>query len=174
YGGYTINIDRDFLDVSSTVRRPQGCPTTLNFATYPVLRAGTRGPEVMGAQCLLARRGFDPGRATGTVRWRTAAAIKAFNASRGLRDRAVVGRRTWTALLSSGTRPSLQRGSVGRAVSRLQRGLSASLERTVVVTGDKTFDRRTRRAVVVYQRAHGLTVDGVAGKRTWRALQAGR
>ena len=171
HGGYTISIDRDYLDVSSAVSRPTGCPTNLDFGSYRVLRSGDTGNQVIAAQCLLARRGFDPGAATGLVRWRTAAAIRAFNTSRGLLDVAVVGRRTWTALLSGGRTRVLQVGSAGPAVGRIQRALSASLQRTVTI--DETFDPATRRAVLDYQRAHQLVADGIVRRQTWHALQAG-
>lgn len=171
HGGYTISIDRDFLDVSSAVSRPTGCPTNLDFGSYRVLRSGDTGNQVIAAQCLLARRGFDPGAATGQVGWRTAAAIRAFNTSRGLLDVPVVGRRTWTALLSGGRRRVLQVGSAGPTVSKLQRALSASLQRTVTI--GETFDPATRRAVLDYQLAHQLIVDGIVRRQTWDALQSG-
>jgi peptidoglycan hydrolase-like protein with peptidoglycan-binding domain len=126
---------------------------------------------VLATQCQLARRGFDPGPASGTVKWRTAAAITAFNVSRGLAPRAVVGRRSWTAMLSGGRTRVLEVGDTGRVVEKLQRALSATLQRSVAMTG--VFDSATRRAVVEYQRDHGLTVDGTASRETWTALQAG-
>ncbi len=172
YGGYSIQIDRDYLDVGgAATHRLEGCPTNLDFAAYPVLRLGDRGDRVRAVQCQLARRGFDLARATGIVGKRSAAAISAFNTSRGLPARGTVFRRTWTALLSSGTTPALAQGATGRAVTRLQRSLTASLKRTVVITG--TFGRSTRSAVLDYQTAHHLVADGVVGTRTWRALQAG-
>jgi Domain of unknown function (DUF1906)/Putative peptidoglycan binding domain len=170
HDGYRIGIDRDFLDLSSIVPRPQGCPTNLSFTLYPAV-TGARAGRVRAVQCLLARRGFNPGSADGTIGWRTKAAIRAFKTSRGLVESTAVGRRAWTALLSGGTRPLLQKGSTGPSVTRLQRALTASLVRTVAVSA--TFDHTTRRAVLDYQRAHLLTVDGTANRQTWAALQAG-
>jgi hypothetical protein len=172
YGGYSVNIDRNALDVSTAVERPKQCPTQLNFAAYPILRAGDTGREVLAAQCQLIRRGFSPGAATGTVGWRMTAAIQAFKASRALPSGPALGRRSWTALLSGGTTPLLQAGSKGPAVGRLQRALSASLSRSVAVT--RWFGRSTERAVRSYQLAHAIEVDGIAGAKTWAALQAGQ
>jgi hypothetical protein len=172
HGGYGINIDQDFLNVTSVVALPAGCPTKLDFPTYRVLKESYHGDEVLAVQCQLARRGFDPGEADATIGWRTAAAISAFNISRGLPARTVVGRRSWTALLSAGRVEPIERGASGSVVKKLQRSLSASLERDLVVSGH--FGRATQAAVRSYQRAHGLTVDGKASHATWKALQAGR
>lgn len=169
YGGYRINIDRDFLDVGSPAASP--CPTQLNFAGYPTLRSGDTAGQVLAAQCLLIKRGFDPGAVTGAVGPSTAAAIAAFKSSVGLANRAVLGRHGWAALLSAGRTPFLQLGSTGRGVRKLQRSLTASLGQPVAISG--VFDRSTRRAVTAFQTAHGLTVDGRIGSRTWAALQTG-
>jgi hypothetical protein len=172
HGGYRLPVDRDYLDVSSQVQRPLGCPTRISFDTYPTVRAGDQGSRVLALQCQLARRGFNPGAAAGTVGWRTSAAVRAFKASRGLSTRAVVGRRAWTALLSGGTRPLLATGSTGTSVKRLQRALSASLGRVVHVNG--TFGSHTLHAVLLYQRARDLTANGTVDHETWNALQEGR
>jgi glycoside hydrolase-like protein/putative peptidoglycan binding protein len=172
HGGYRLNIDKDYLDLTSAVPRPRGCPANIDFATYPVVRRGDSGVYVQALQCLLAGRGFNPGSAAGMPGWRTNAAVRAFKASRGLLETTVVRRPAWTALLSAGPRPSLQMGSTGPSVSRLQRALCAALQRTVRING--TYGDNTRRAVVDYQQARSLSVDGTATRRTWIALQAGR
>ncbi|MGI8434932.1 MAG: glycoside hydrolase domain-containing protein [Nocardioidaceae bacterium] len=172
YGGYTIAIDRNTLDVSSSVAPPVGCPANLSFGNYPTLRLGDAGKRVLAAQCRLAHRGFDPGAATGTLGWRTAAAIDAFSLSRGLETGRVLGRRPWTALLSAGLTRVLHVGSTGPAVRKLQRALTASLQRTVTIDG--TFGRATRRAVLDYQHAHALAATGRAERETWHALKSGR
>jgi Rv2525c-like, glycoside hydrolase-like domain/Putative peptidoglycan binding domain len=169
YGGYRINIDRDYLDVGSVVAKGRSCPTNLNFSGYHKLRPGARSPQVLAAQCLLSKRGFDPGAATGTVGSATAAAINAFKASVGLASNSVLSRRGWTALLSAGHTPVLQAGSTGRGVRKLQRSLTAALRSTVPVTG--TLGSTTRRAVIAYKTAHGLSADAIVGVRTWRTLQ---
>jgi glycoside hydrolase-like protein/putative peptidoglycan binding protein len=172
HGGYKINIDRDYLDVGSAAAKAHGCPTNLNFAGYDKLRRGDQGDEVLAAQCLLTKRGFNPGTADGTLGASTAAAIGSFKSTLGLADNAVLNHRSWTALLAAGHAPFLQQGVTGRAVRKLQRSLTASLRRTVAING--TFDGNTRTAVKTYQTTHGLPVRGTVGARTWRALQTAK
>ncbi len=84
----------------------------------------------------------------------------------------VVGARTWTALLSAGSRSALRVGSTGDPVSRLQRALTAALGRSVPIDG--SFGPVTDAAVREYQSSRGLYVDGYVGEQTWSALQRGR
>jgi peptidoglycan hydrolase-like protein with peptidoglycan-binding domain len=171
HGGYSINIDRDFLDVGSAAAKRQTCPTNLNYSGYRELRPGSRGPEVVAAQCLLIKRGLYSGTATGRVGPLTAAAINVLKSSLGLARNSILGRHGWTALLSAGHRPSLRLEATGPAVRKLQRSLTAALERTVTISG--TLDRPTRRAVNRYETTRGLTVNGTVGSKTWAALQEG-
>lgn len=67
----------------------------------------------------------------------------------------------------SGARPTLQRGATGDDVSELQRRLKAAGAQ-VDVDGD--FGARTQAAVQAAQQKLGLTVDGVVGPATWKAL----
>lgn len=172
HGGSGITIDRNFLDVRSAANQNDGCPTNLNFTAYPLLRPGGVGAGVLAAQCLLNRRGFGPEDVTGTVDSSTATAIRAFKTSRGLPSDSFLGPHGWTALLSAGRSPYLQPGATDEAVRKVQRSLTAALERTVAITG--TFDQGTRRAVVSYQTTRGLPTTGTVGADTWRALQRGR
>ncbi|PJE94437.1 N-acetylmuramoyl-L-alanine amidase [Streptomyces carminius] len=147
-------------------------PARLSFGSYDTLRSGSTGEQVRAAQQLLDDHGFDPGEADGVFGPVTAAAVRAFQANRGLTADGVVGPRTWTALLSAGATPTLRQGASGPAVERLQRALTAALGRTVDIDG--VFGPLTAAAVRDYQRGRGLAVDGTVGPRTWEALQTGR
>ncbi|MBG0857703.1 DUF1906 domain-containing protein [Streptomyces spinoverrucosus] len=173
YGGYSINIDRDYLDVGTGTPQPPNCTgVNLDFIAYTTVQSGSTGNLVKAAQCLLKAAGHDPGTPDGTFGPDTAAAARNFQSSTGLSADGAVGPRTWTALLSRGTTPTLQSGSTGEAVTRLQRALTAALGRTVAIDG--VFGSGTTQAVRDYQSSRGLSVDGIAGPATWGALQSGR
>lgn len=61
-------------------------------------------------------------------------------------------------------RPTLRRGATGDDVRALQAAIGGK------VTG--SFDATTEAALRVYQRAHGLVADGIAGPAVWAALDA--
>ena len=78
-------------------------------------------------------------------------------------------------LLGRATRPAaglrgmlpVQLGERSNAVAAVQRRLAAN---RICVHVDGEFGPQTRRALMAFQRAHGLTPDGVVGKGTWGAL----
>ncbi|WP_406864219.1 glycoside hydrolase domain-containing protein [Streptomyces sp. HUAS MG47] len=173
YGGYSINIDRDYLDVGTgTPPAPTCSGANLSFTAYPTVKSGSSGDQVKAAQCLLKAAGYDPGAPDGVFGSSTTTAAKNFQASKGLTADGVVGPKTWTALLSRGSTPILQSGSTGEAVTRLQRALTAALGRTVAIDG--VFGSGTGQAVRDYQSSRGLSADGVVGSGTWGALQSGK
>jgi peptidoglycan hydrolase-like protein with peptidoglycan-binding domain len=70
---------------------------------------------------------------------------------------------------SSSSTPTLQQGSSGTAVADLQRRLAAAGFSPGAVDG--SFGPKTAAAVTQFQRARGLSVDGVVGPNTWGALK---
>ncbi|GAA3020076.1 N-acetyl-anhydromuramyl-L-alanine amidase AmpD [Streptomyces fulvorobeus] len=149
-----------------------GGTVNLDFPAYDTLRSGSTGPQTTAAQTLLNAQGFAAGSADGVFGANTVTAVKAFQSARGLPSDGVIGRQSWTALLSAGTKPVLREGSSGADVKRLQRSLTAALGRAVGVDG--SFGSGTAQAVRDFQGSRSLTVDGIAGSATWAALQAGR
>jgi N-acetyl-anhydromuramyl-L-alanine amidase AmpD len=149
-----------------------GGQVQLGFPAYTPISAGSTGDLVRAAQYLLNQQGHNAGTVDGIFGSGTTAAVKSFQTAKGLTSDGVVGARTWTALLTAGTKPVLQQGSSGADVERLQRGLTAALGRTV--SADGAFGSGTATAVRDYQTSRGLTVDGIVGSGTWGALQAGR
>ncbi|HIW61452.1 MAG TPA: peptidoglycan-binding protein [Candidatus Stackebrandtia excrementipullorum] len=142
------------------------------YTSYPALGSGDEGIEVKSAQCLLNDLGFSVDEVTGTFDEPTVEAVNAFQTDRGLPETGEIDSHTWTAMLSSGDTPTLQNGSSGSAVLRLQRALTAALGEEIGQDGQ--FGPLTGQAVKDYQNANGLDADGIVGPATWSALQAGK
>ncbi len=176
YGGVTLNIDGNYLDVAAGNPPPPDACTAANlsFSSYATLSSGSTGAQVTAAQCLLKAAGNSPGSGdpSGVFDAGTVAAVTAFQQAHGLSADGAVAAHTWTALLSGGDTPTLQNGSTGSAVSRLQRALTAALARTI--DSDGIFGSATAQAVEDYQSSRGLGADGIVGAQTWGALQAGK
>ncbi|HEY6737845.1 MAG TPA: glycoside hydrolase domain-containing protein [Actinopolymorphaceae bacterium] len=175
HGGVTINIDSNYLDVrAGTPEPPSECRTvSLDFTAYDVLRSGASGNQVEAAQCLLKARGlYEPEPPTGTYDATTVEAVRAFQTERRLTVTGELDAKSWTALLSQGSTPTIRQGASGEAVRRLQRALTAALGRTVGIDGQ--FGPLTDAAVREYQDTRQLDVDGIVGPDTWGALQAGK
>jgi hypothetical protein len=64
--------------------------------------------------------------------------------------------------------PTLRRGSQGDEVADLQTILNARYGADLEVDGN--FGKATEAAVKAFQKANGLTADGVVGPKTWKAL----
>ncbi|MDX3770510.1 MULTISPECIES: glycoside hydrolase domain-containing protein [unclassified Streptomyces] len=171
WGGVTINIDRDYLDVG-VGPFAGSCTASLDFSAYGSISAGSSGGLVSAAQCLLTRQGYFTGAVDGAFGSGTTSAVQSFQSAKSLPVTGTVDSHTWTALLSAGTRPTLQSGSTGTDVKRLQRALIAARGQTLTIDGD--FGPATTTAVKAYQTAQGLTSDGIVGNLSWSALQAGK
>lgn len=145
-----------------------------------LVSSNSRGSAVSELQQALADAGFDPGPIDGDFGPQTRAAVMAFQQRNGLDVDGVVGPQTWGALRgaapaapaapapTSGPQPTLSIGSRGGAVSALQQQLAAAGFDPGGVDGD--FGPATRAAVLRFQSANGLDVDGVVGPQTWGAL----
>jgi hypothetical protein len=172
YGGVTLRIDSNFMDVGHGTVAPADhtrCPRDVG---YPTLREGDRSRSVPVLQCLLGQRHLLRSDTSSRYYSSTARDVAALQRSSGLRPTGVVDRSTWMVLLSAGARPLLKYGSAGDAVRRLQRALVPAGNGRLPVTG--VFEDSTRAAVVRYQRAHQLPATGVVTTDTWGLLQSGR
>ena len=174
YGGKTLNIDKNYLDVgrgSVASRQKLPCGVRMTFSSYPTLRVGARRAEVAALECLLKQQGYlktvDTTYGRGTVR-----AINRFRASRGWPTSGVASRATWTALLAKGSNPRvLKAGSVGQAVWRLQQSLTAAGLRPGT---SGVYDARTVTAVKAYRKARKLSGYTTTESTVWSQLQRGR
>ena len=176
WGGVTINIDRNFLDVGrgSRARPEEHCGgVDIDLRWYPALRRGVRDVlRVKALQCLLKEKGYYRAPIHGFYGRRVIRAVQAWQADRGFPRSSTWSQRNWVALLSQGRTPVLKYGSAGGYVRRVQRAVNAANGAAMPITG--VFGRLTDRHVRGWQSAVGLTPSGVIGNIGWRALQNGR
>lgn len=175
FGGHSVTIDKNFMDVGNgSVARsePKPCSVAMSFSSYPRLDQGDTGSRVSALQCLLKEEGHSV-TVDGTFGASTSRAIDAFRASLGWSPTAGnTTSPTWTALLSAGSTPRvLKRGSVGSAVWRLQRALTAA-GKTVNING--VYDSKTVSAVKSYRSANGLSSFETTESSVWSLLQRGK
>ena len=176
YGGVTINIDNDWLDLgtgSTAGREPSHCggAASYNFATYSIRDVGDTGALVRAAQCLLKNKGMYAGSVDGVYDTEVGAAVRRYRVSRGLSSGTAMSHAAWVALLSQGDAVLQKYGAAGGTVRRLQRALNAADGAGLSITG--VFEGRTTAAVKTYQGGHGLTRTGIAGSGVWARLTSG-
>jgi peptidoglycan hydrolase-like protein with peptidoglycan-binding domain len=176
WGGVTINIDSNWLDLGNGSKAPPPrsyCGgVRLSFRTYPVLREGATGDRVSALQCLLQTRAGYAGKITGTLDSATMDATVAWRTSHGMDSRRLVGAGTWTSLHADGITRIIKLGAAGERVRRLQRALNATGAERLPVTG--VFAAGTTAAVKRYQKGHGLTQSGVVTPAMWTKLATGK
>jgi peptidoglycan hydrolase-like protein with peptidoglycan-binding domain len=131
-------------------------------AFFHTVSTGNRGVDVLAAQYLLQARNISVA-ADGIFGSGTAAAVRSFQASRGLAQDGVVGPQTWGALVLT-----VRQGSTGPAVRAVQAQLNKKRRLSLAVDG--VFGSGTDAAVRSFQSHAGITADGVVGPTTWRNL----
>jgi peptidoglycan hydrolase-like protein with peptidoglycan-binding domain len=153
-----------------------GVTAVLAALATPPRPAGAASAQVAALQVALGALGLRPGPVDGITGPRTRAATRRFQARRHLAVDGIAGPRTRHALgrrgrPKLGSRP-LRQGKAGWDVAALQ----FLLERRGFGPGgfDGGFGPNTHDAVVRFQRAAGLSVDGVAGPATLAALRTKR
>ncbi len=145
------------------------------------LRTGSQGPAVAQLQVLLTILGHYQGTADGVYGRLTTAAVRSFQDSRGLFVDGVVGSRTRSELVAlhaaaergrilSADPGLLRRGAYSEAVGALQYLLARLGFQPGPIDG--AFGSRTDTAVLAFQRSKALTVDGIVGDESKRALAA--
>lgn len=133
------------------------------------LRQGSRGDAVVVLQKSLRMP-----MVTGYFGARTNTTVRRYQRSRGLHPDGVVGRSTWVRLkreiytdsrrIAHTRRTVVKLGARGRHVKVLE----SALNRPV----DGRYTYADRRAVVYFQRVHGIRPTGVVARLTWHSLRA--
>ncbi len=99
----------------------------------------------------------------------TEAAVRSFQQGAGLSADGVVGRRTWPKLIVQ-----VRRGDTGDAVRGVQEVIQFHDQSDSGADHvDGVFGPKTDAWVRGFQHAVGITVDGIVGPVTWRALVTG-
>ena len=182
WGGVTINIDRNYLELGPgpTAAPPAAIHcngTPVDLANYPRLKAPSKGnkpnaEQVSALKCLLKEQGVFKGKVKGAWSGRLTKAVQRWQKQVGLRRTAMFSRSAWMTLLSAGGTTVLNLGSSGEDVRRVQRALNAaSPKHKLAVSG--SYDAVTQAAVQAWQAKNGITENGVVGPASWGALQAG-
>lgn len=184
-GGNTVPIDDNGLGVAGIglgTAEPGASPTA-----EPALKRGSSGERVTALQQKLKNLGYYTGTVDGDYGDGTVKAVKAFQSRNGLTADGVAGEAT-LKLIDSGnakkaatpspkptatpkpTSSALRVGSSGAKVKSMQQRLKALGYYTGSVDGE--FGEGTRKALVAFQKANGLTADGVAGTATLKKLHS--
>lgn len=181
WGGVTINIDRNYLDLGTGSVAPRethcgGVPvdSVAYVSIRPPSASYTPPPRrVRALQCLLTEKKLYTGRIHGTYDVATRRAAHAWQRSRGFAANSTWTRRDWMTLTSAGATPVLKIGSAGADVRRAQRALSAAMpSRRIVVNG--VYDATMATHAGAYRRQVGMSSYNIVNTATWARLQAGR
>jgi peptidoglycan hydrolase-like protein with peptidoglycan-binding domain len=142
-------------------------PTAKPVENWPIVQYPDKGLFVTAVQYLLRAEGYALA-ADGTFGPQTKSAVKSFQGTKGLAVDGIVGPNTWQALVQD---HKVKKGSSGEAVWAVQYLLEH--KHGYGLSADGSFGNITDAAVRDLQKVYGLTVDGVVGKKTWKALVAG-
>lgn len=180
--------------VSSNVGNEEATDTV----SYPTIKLDSKGSNVKKAQQVLIAKGYSCGAAgaDGDFGAATYNAVKKFQAANGLEADGIVGPKTWAALLKTEQTepekepekkpekpvaptgstctvelPIIKQGDKGFTVVAVQMLLSKHDFSVKYTDGD--FGPDTLAKVKAFQKAKGLTADGVVGSNTWAALLKG-
>ena len=134
------------------------------------LQKGDDNDDVMIWQGMLYCRAFDPQGLDGAFGANTQSSTEAFQTTESLHPTGIADRYTWAKMFGYG-RPAhtvLRIGSRGAEVKYMQRLLTNA---GYPVKTDGEFGADTEAAVIAFQASNGLDPDGVAGEKTWAALE---
>lgn len=165
---------------SSTFTPTTTTPTVKAPAT--TLKPGDSGAQVKLLQQALTALGYSPGKADGAYGPATTTAVTNFQQAQGLTADGIFGSNTLAALksalaaLPAGTQATpvqaptstLKPGDTGEQVKLLQQALTSLGFSPGKVDG--SYGPSTKQAVMNFQKAHGLSTDGILGPNTLAAL----
>jgi hypothetical protein len=140
--------------------------TVVLIPSWPKLKQGNTGDEVVALQYLLNTHGYALA-TDGIFGSGTRNAVQSFQSSKGLSVDGIVGKDTWNALISGRT---VKNGNTGDAVKAVQYLLVNKFGYSLTIDG--IFGPATNQAVRDFQTTYTLSSDGIVGPDTWKALIA--
>lgn len=162
----------------SAIRGNANSTTDTSGALVNTLRYGSEGNEVTTLQNRLIALGYLAGSADGKFGRNTKSAVIAFQKANGLSADGVVGTDTSTRLYASNvvsntvsSTQTLRVGAVSDAVRDMQNRL-ITLGYLENGEADGKFGVKTSLALIEFQKANGLSADGVAGVKTFAKLNS--
>lgn len=178
YADATVNVVITLIK-GSTSGGYYYAPTAAVVPDMPMLYRGCTGDAVKTLQDKLNALGYNSGSVDGIFGAKTYAAVTAFQKANSLGVDGIVGKLTWGKLYGVSPampvetttvvgRPTVSYGSRGDAVRKLQELLNALGYDCGSVDG--IFGSKTKAAVLAFQKANGLGVDGIVGPLTWAKL----
>ena len=162
----------------SAIRGNANNTTDTSGTLVNTLRYGSEGNEVTTLQNRLIALGYLAGSADGKFGRDTKSAVIAFQKANGLSADGVVGTDTSTKLYASNvvsntvsSTQTLRVGAVSDAVRDMQNRL-ITLGYLENGEADGKFGVKTSLALIEFQKANGLSADGVAGVKTFAKLNS--
>lgn len=147
------------------------------------LTIGMTGDDVLSLQAALTDQGYDPGVLDGVFGSYTESALLTYQSMNGLYVDGIAGPATLSVLYGDAPAEAPQEADSGQIGRTLYRGMTGSdvsaLQSMLAVLGyynaviDGDFGGMTESAVIDFQTAMGLYVDGIAGPYTIEALNSG-
>jgi peptidoglycan hydrolase-like protein with peptidoglycan-binding domain len=203
WGGVTINIDRNYLHLTTpapappvttppaaTPTKPAAAATptvptethcggvNVDLATYPLVRKPTKTftpskASVRALTCLLRERTVYRGAVTGVYSPKVQSFVRLWRKNHGYKVNTLWTYKQWMWLLAKGSRPTLKASTTGSRVRDVQRALNAS-NTSLRLPITGYFSATSLKALRTWRTKAGLPVGKPFGTREWAALEAGR
>lgn len=150
-----------------------GCVAMLSMGVNAdtLIKSGSRGNEVYTIQSKLKNWSYTSSSPDGVYGSNTKEAVMYFQRKNGLTADGVVGYWTLSKLGMADVSSYLRSGSRGTEVTKLQTALNNNGYSAGYADG--VFGSKTYNAIINFQKANGLTADGVAGPITQTSLYRG-
>ena len=134
-------------------------------SAFAVVEFGNNGSAVKNLQQLLTATGHYDGPPDGKFGNGTFLAVKAFQSSKNIPADGIAGGGTWRALL-----PDVEHPATLKQSDSADRDLVKQLQKLLKIKEDGKFGKKTRSALVAFQKKQGMRADGIAGPDTWHRL----